>query len=207
MKNKNKSDDIVKENILRVLLEETYGTEYIKRVRELAKHAIIPDAFNTNLDEYFMESLKELQVSGLVEINEDEVTITKKGREKAENIFSKHKIIERFFLKDFDETESHKLADILEHSISKEVLENMTHINSLVGYGVPLNEIVSKEGIITDFRIEDTQLVERLISMGLCPGQKIKIIARLAPGIILKIKNTQVAVDKDICNGIMVAMN
>jgi Mn-dependent DtxR family transcriptional regulator len=207
MKNKKKSNEIVKENILRVLLEETYGTEYIKRVRELAKHDIILDESASDLDEFFMESLNELGASGLVEIHEDEVTITEKGRDEAESIYSKHKTIEQFFLKDFDEIESHKLADILEHSISKEVLEKMTRISSLEGYGVPLNDMISNEGIITELKIEDTQLVERLISMGLCPGQKIKIIAIIAPGIVLKIKNTQIAIDKSICNGIMVAMN
>lgn len=198
--------EIVKENILRVMVEETYGNEDIKRIRKLARHPIIPESSISDLDEYFMDGLKELQEKGLVVISNNEVFITKEGQIEAKCTFSKHKIIEKYFMKGLDEKEAHKVAHILEHLISKEVIENMKRISSQEEHGIALKDFTSDEGVITELRIDDTHLFERMVSMGICPGQKIRIIARLAPGIVVKLRHTQIAVDNCICNGIKVAI-
>ena len=68
-----KPNEIVKENILRVMTEVTHSTEKIKKVRELAKHEIISDLWDENLNEYFMVSLRELQEEGLIIIYNNEI--------------------------------------------------------------------------------------------------------------------------------------
>jgi Fe2+ transport system protein FeoA len=206
MKEKKKLKEIAKENILRVVLEETDGLETIEKVRKLSKQTVVPDIINSDLDEYFIDALKELEISGLVNIYDNKIFLTDKGKIKADKVFSKHLTIEDFFNMDYDETEIHRIADILEHFISKEVIKNMEQISSLKGYGIPLNDIISDEGIITELKIGDSHLFERLVSLGICPGQNIRVMAKLAPGVIIKIKNTQIAVDKSICDGIMVVM-
>ena len=195
---------IAKENILRVLLEETIGSESIKKVCELSKHTIVPDVINSDLNEYFIDSLKDLEDEGLVNIHDKKISITDKGRIEAEKIFTKHSTIEEFFLSDHDGTDPHRIADILEHFISKEVIENMKQITNLESYGIPLNDLCLGEGIITELNISDSQLFERLVSMGVCPGQKIKIIARFAFGMVIKLNNIQIAVDNRICKRILV---
>ena len=206
MKVKKKPIEIVKENILRVMVEETYGIEYIKRVRKLARHPVIPDSSISDLDKYFIQGLKELQATRMVNVRDNEISITKEGQIKAENILSKHKSIEIYFMQDLNEKEAHKIAHILEHLISREVIKNMKQISLLEEYSIVLTDFIYDEGVITKLRIDDSQLFERMVSMGICPGQKIKIVARLAPGIVIKLKYTQIAIDNCICDGIMVAM-
>lgn len=203
---KTKPNEIVKENILRVMTEVTYGTEKIEKVRELAKHEIVSDLWDENLNESFMVSLRELQEEGLIIINNNEITITKEGKNKAASISSKHQAIEKYLMKDLGEIEAHKAAHILEHIISKEVIKNLKRLNGLKGYGVPLNSITSKKGTITDLKFKDTHLFERLVSMGICPGQRIEIIANRVVGCVIRVKNTQIAIANCICNGIMVVM-
>lgn len=206
MKGEKQPIKIIKENILRVMVEETNGLEALERVRELAKHPIIPESTISDLNKYFIKGLKELQESGLIVIKNENIYITKQGQIEGNKILIKHLSIENYFLKKLDAKQAHKAAHLLEHLISKEVIKNLNRLNLIEGYGIPLNDFKSSEGIISDLKIEDTQLFERLISMGVCPGQRIKIIARLTPSIVVKLRNTQIAIDNCICSGIMVVM-
>ena len=201
--------DIIKENILRVMIEETTGTETIVKVRELAREPIIPESWEINPDEFFMEGLRELQEKGLVTVSDTvikQISITEKGRNEAEIIFSRHTAIEKYLLRDLDEIEAHRAAHVLEHMISEEVIENMKRITSIEDDGGSLLEFNFNEGIISALKIDDTQLFERMISMGVCPGQRIKIIAKIAAGLIVKLKHTQIAIDRSICDDIKVTM-
>lgn len=198
--------EIVKVNILRVLIEETCGSKAISKVRELSKELIIPESWEKNPDEFFLEGLNELQKEGLIHVQDDKITITEDGMILAEKILNYHKVIEDYFKRDFNEDDAHKIAHILEHYISKEVVENMKMISELEGFGVPLSEFSSSEGIITRLSFDEPQLFERIISMGVCPGQRITIIARVGIGLIVKLRNTQLAIDYKISKGIMVAM-
>lgn len=201
--------DIIKENILRVMIEETNGTEEIAKVRELVKEPIIPESWKTDLDEFFMEGLKELQEKELINIiNKDvkQIFITQKGRTIAEDIFYRHTTIEEYLMRFYDEKMAHRAAHILEHMVSKEVIANLKRLNSYESDGVSLREFASTEGLIIALKIEDTQLFERMVSMGVCPGQRIKIIARVSAGLIIKLKHTQIAIDNSICDDIKVAM-
>ena len=203
---KKEQKEVVKENILRVMMEEMSNSEDIEKIRKLVKEPIVPGSWETDLGEYFTDALIDLQENGLVTISKNKISITKDGQIEATIIFSKHKVIEKFFLKDLNISEAHKAADILEHLISTEVIENMNRINSLEENGVGLNKFTSNEGIITKLKIDDTQLFERMISMGICPSQRIKIIAKVASGFIVKLKHTQIAIDNSLLNGILVAM-
>ena len=198
--------EIVKVNILRVLIEETCGSEAISKVQELSKELIIPESWEKNPNEFFLEGLNELHKEGLVCVQDEKITITEDGMIQAEKILNYHKVIEDYFKRDFNEEDAHKIAHILEHYISKEVVENMKIIDELEGFEIPLSEFSSSEGIITRLSFDEPQLFERIISMGVCPGQRITIIARVGIGIIVKLRNTQLAIDYRISKGIMVAM-
>lgn len=197
---------IAKVNILRVLIEETCGSEAISKVRELSMELIIPESWSKNPDEFFSEEIKELHKEGLICVQYEKITITEDGMIQAEIILNYHKVIENYFKQDFNEEDAHKIAHILEHYISKEVVENMKMISELEGFGIPLSEFSSSEGIITRLSFDDPQLFERIVSMGVCPGQRITIIARVGIGVVVKLRNTQLAIDYRISKGIMVAM-
>ena len=191
------------------MIEETTGIEIIGRVRELAKESIIPESWETDLDEFFMAGVRELQENGMVTINDKgvrQISLTEKGRTIAKPVFSRHTAIEKYLQRDFDIEKSHRAAHILEHMISEEVIENMRRISSIEDNGVSLLEFTSTDGIITALKIDDTQLFERIISMGVCPGQRIKIVAKVSAGLIVKLKHTQIAIDSSICDNIKVIM-
>ena len=198
--------EIAKENILRVLIEETPGFEELEMIAELMKEKIIPESWDKKPAEFFSKGIMELEKDDCIKIEDKKISLTSKGRERGNKVYEDHQVIENLFMQDFDEEKAHVFAHILEHLISKEVIENMKKIDELKGHGIPLTEFPSTEGIITQLQIEDGQLLERIISMGVCPGQRIQIIARLKAGIVVKLKHTQLAIDKDIAKGIMVAM-
>ena len=199
--------DIAKDNILRVLIEETPGFEELEIVKELMKEEIIPESWCKKKPvEFFSKGIMELEEAGYIKIEDKKVSLTNKGIERANKIYEDHQVIENLFMQDFDEEKAHIFAHILEHLISKEVIEYMKKIDDLKGHGISLTEFPATEGIITQLQIEDGQLLERIISMGVCPGQRILIIARLKAGIVVKLKHTQLAIDNDIAKGIMVVM-
>jgi Fe2+ transport system protein FeoA len=72
--------------------------------------------------------------------------------------------------------------------------------------GEPLTQYTSDEGIITGLNFTDKRMLERIISMGLCPGQRLKIITKINDCFIVKSRHTHLAIDKSLCKGILVAM-
>jgi Fe2+ transport system protein FeoA len=147
----------------------------------------------------------ELVDEGYISLNNDEISLTDLGKEKAGHLYENHMIIEDIFKQDYDEETAHVYAHVLEHIISKEVIESMKKIEELRMNDIALIESTFHEGIITQLKITDKQLVERIISMGVCPGQKIEIIARLKAGIVVRLKHTQLAIDNQLAKDIMIA--
>ena len=198
---------IVKENILRVLKEEKLDNKgSVDEIRNLAKEPIVIEYIGTDLDEFFTEGLQELLGLGYVKLENDLIYMTEEGFEEANTILSFHQIIENYFLKDLDNETAHRYAHILEHLISFEVEKNLKRIMELEDSGEPLTQYTSDEGIITGLNFTDKRMLERIISMGLCPGQRLKIITKLSDCFIVKSRYTHLAIDKSLCEGILVAM-
>ena len=71
--------------------------------------------------------------------------------------------------------------------------------------GVPLTKLeLNKEGMITDITFSDYRLFERIVSMGIFLGEKIKITNEISHGVVVKIRNKKFALDKIIAEEIKV---
>jgi len=136
-------------------------------------------------------------------VKENLVYLTKEGTKKAKDIAKKHFFLENYFKKTRSKKEAYKAASILEHYVSMEVIDNIKELSTLKKEGIPLTEFEQKEGLIADI-IFGVRLFERVISMGICPGERIKITNKLPNGIIVEIENKKFALDKNIAKGIKV---
>jgi len=185
---------IVEEDILRILAEEPERVSSLEFVKSEAKAS----------DSCVSEGLRKLEEEKLVQVEGSSVRLTKEGQDSASSILEKHLTVERYLEKMRSAGEAHKEANVLEHYVSQEVLDNIRELSTLEKKGVPLTEFKSnREGIITDITIADSGLFERLISMGIAPGEKIKITNRIGHTVIA-IANRTFAFGEDIARGIEV---
>ena len=184
---------IVKEDILRILAEE-------KRISL--------DSIKTKVkvsSSYIFKALEELKRKKLIEIEGNFIKLTGIGQKEAKNILRKHLILENYFKKNLNKREAHRKAHILEHYVSEEVIKNIKKLHTLEERGIPLIKFrLYNEGLITDINIPNNELFERIVSMGIFPGEKIKVINKIPNGIVVVVKNKKFVLDKDIAREIKV---
>jgi len=71
--------------------------------------------------------------------------------------------------------------------------------------GFPLTKFgCNKKGLITDIMSSDYKLFERMISMGILPGKVIEVTHEIPSGVIVKINNKKIVLDKTIAKEIKV---
>jgi len=185
---------IVKEDILRILAEQPEKVSSLEFVKSEVRAS----------DSCVSEGLRKLAQEKLIEVEAHSVRLTKEGQDSASSILEKHLTVERYLEKMRSAGEAHKEANVLEHYVSREVIDNIRELSTLEKKGVPLTEFKSnREGIITDITIADSGLFERLISMGIAPGERIKITNRIGHTIIAIVSRT-FAFGEDIAEGIQV---
>lgn len=185
---------IVKEDILRILVE--------KKKKVLLNSV----KMEIKVSYFFMsKALKELEREKLIETEGNFIKLTKIGQKKSKKILRKHLILENYFKKTLNERAAHRKAHILEHYVSEEVIKNIKKLHTLKERGIPLiNVRLHKEGLIADINILNNGLFERVVSMGILPGEKIKVMS-ITPGrAIVKIKNKKFALGDDITKKIRV---
>ena len=186
---------IIKEDILRIMGET-------KRAR--ISLSSIKEEINAS-DFYISKAISALEDESLIKSEKDFIKITEKGQKKAENIAKRHLSIENYFRKTRSIDKAHRVTDILEHYISEEVANNITELSTLKGSGVPLIKLeINKECIIADIMLEDSKLLERIISMGIFPGERIKVMSETSNAVIVKVKGKKIALDREIAKGVMV---
>jgi Mn-dependent DtxR family transcriptional regulator len=151
---------------------------------------------------FITEAIKNLRGKNLIKLEKDIVYLTEEGAKKAKDITKKHSIIENYFKKKKDKKMAYKIASILEHYVSQEVINNIKKLSTFKEEGVLLENFKHEQGLITD--ITSIKLFERIISMGLCPGEKIKIVKKLPNGIIVRVENKKFALGNEIANKIRV---
>jgi len=193
-----------KSDILRIVKEdflEVLGRE---------KNMILLKSMNLELkvSSFFISKvIKELEKEDLIKTStkkgEKYVQLTEEGKDKAREIIKKHLVLESYFGKTRSKKEAIKRTNILEHYISTEVIDNIKKLSTLKEKGVSLTEFRQKEGLITDI-IFGIGLFERIISMGIFPGEKIKIINEIPNGIVIEVKNKKFVLAKKIARGIRV---
>ena len=154
---------------------------------------------------FIYEAIEELEREGLIQSQRIFFTLTEEGEEKARDILKKHLVFEDYFKKTRTENEAHKIAHILEHYVSEEVLNNIKKLSTFKEEGIYLTKLkLRKKGLITNIVISDNGLFERVVSMGIVPGEEVMITSEVPNAIIIKIKNKKFALDKDIARKIKV---
>jgi len=190
---------IVEEDILRILGEEKSKRVSLESIKSEIKVTYL---FITN-------AIKELEREGLVQSQGDSIVLTKEGVGKAENIVKRHLVLENYFKiktkRTRSEREAHKMTDILEHYISKEVIEHIKKLSTFKTEGIPLTKLaLNKEGVITDILFPDYGLFERIVSMGIVPSEKIKVMYKIPDGMVIYVGGKKFALGNDIAKGIEV---
>jgi len=185
---------VVKEDILRILSERK-GKVSLDIIKEEIKVSY----------SFVSEAIEELEREELIQSRQVFFTLTEGGEEKARDILKKHLVFEDYFKKTRTEREAHKIANILEHYVSNEVLNNIKKLSTLKEEGISLTKFkLYERGLITNIRISSDELFERMVSMGIFPGGKIMITNELSNVIIVKIRYKKLALDKDIAKEIKV---
>ncbi len=183
---------IVREDILRILAE--------------GKNKVIVESLKDEVkvsDSFISKAINELEKDNLISNDNNFIWLTSRGKTEAKNILEKHLLLERYFEDIKSKKEAHRISHLIEHYISEEVIDNLKKLGTFKGRGIPLVEFKKEEGLITDIAL-DSQLFERIVSMGIFPGEKIKIIGELPNGVIFKIKNKKIFLAKKVAKNIKV---
>lgn len=187
--------EIVKDDIIRIA-----GGEKSKKVPlEVIKSKIKASS------SIISKAIKDLEKRDLIQLEDSLLRLTKQGRVNAESIIKKHAILEDYFKEKRGSKEAHKAADIIEHYISVEVLNNIKELSTLKGEGRPLTELeLNQDNLITDIDFSAGGLFERVVSMGILPGERIKAMYKIPDGFIVSVSRKKIALGEDIAKKIRV---
>lgn len=187
---------IVKEDILEALGRENKRTPLKFMKLEVA----VSHSFAS-------KAIKELEKEGLIKVflekklGKEYAQLTKEGRIRANIIIKKHSVLEKYFKKRRGREEAIKATNILEHYISTEVVDTIKKLSTFKEKGIPLTEFKQEEGLITNIDL-NIGLFERVISMGIYPGEKMRLISVIPGCVIVEIKNKKFALDNNIAKEI-----
>jgi Mn-dependent DtxR family transcriptional regulator len=189
---------IVKEDILEVL-----GRKNKKIPLKFMKLEVSVSQF------FVSKAVNELEKEDLIKLSSEKkygkqyIQLTKRGQNRAKDIIKKHLILEEYFKKRMSGKEAIRVTNVLEHYISTEVVDVIKKLSTFKKKGISLTKFKKEEGLITDINLS-IGLFERLISMGIHPGGKIRVISRVPNGVVVKIKNKKFVLDKNIAKEIKV---
>jgi Mn-dependent DtxR family transcriptional regulator len=183
---------IVKEDILRILSEKSKPVSLdILKKKIKVDHPII------------LKVIEELEKNNVIKNHGNLILLTQLGQENSKPILKKHLVIEDYLKKTRSAINAHVAANIIEHYVSREVINNLKKISTLRKKGRPLTRFnLNKEGIIVEIAFSDYKLFERVVSMGLFPGEKIIVINKVLNRIILKLREKKIALDNNIAERI-----
>ena len=185
---------MIKEDVLRMLGE---------RKKKIPLRSIKADIRVSNLS--ISEAVESLRENDLISVDKGSVGLTKKGLDEAKDIVKKHLVIENYFKRGRSKREAHRSAHLLEHYISEGVIKNLKKMLTLKKEGITLTKFgFNKEGLITDIIFSDYKLFERIISMGILPGEVIEVTHKIPSGVVVKINNKKIVLDKTIAKEIKV---
>lgn len=185
---------IVKEDVLRIL-GETNKKVSLEAARSRIK---VPDSILSRI-------IKRLEQESIIKTENGFIRLTTKGRDEAKDIVKKHLFLENYFKKKKSEIKPHQIANLLEHYVSEEVINDIKKLSTFKDEGIPLTKFkLHKEGTITDITFSNSALFERLISMGIFLGEKLIVTNEIHHGVIVKIRNKKFALDKELAKEIKV---
>ena len=189
---------IVKEDILRILAEGRRKNISLDVIREEVKVSY----------PFIYEAIEELEKEKLVQYQQSFLKLTREGEKNAKDILRKHLILESYFKKTRNEEEAHKAAHILEHYISEGVLNKVKKLSTFKGKGISVSKLGLRElRMIADIQTSDHELFERIVSMGIFPGEEIRKIREISDGVIVGVNGKSFALGKEIAEKIRVLEN
>ena len=175
--------------------------------------------------------LKELQSHKLVNLKAGKLELTKTGLKEAAYAIRRHRLAERLLTdmiyasKDFLEEAACKFEHGLRRGIDENICVLLGHPR-LCPHGRPIPKgkccleeihqtprIISKlsdvitgqEGDVAYLQTKDSKKIQRMISMGILPGTRIKMMQTF-PTYVFQLGLSQVAVDKEIADEIYVRL-
>lgn len=188
------------------------------KVKDVAKNLGVKDPSA-------VEMLKKLTKKGLVRHDRSGVELTELGEEKGLKIVRRHALAERLLSDVF----KHQLPGVHEHACEFEHIVDddlADKIDAMLGKpstcpygepipdrdgqvaeqrGKPLTQLPEGEDCMIKVIPEERGCVERLLSLKILPGERVKIVEKLPKGaILLQCGNTQVALSRDIASRIFV---
>jgi Mn-dependent DtxR family transcriptional regulator len=185
---------IVKEDSLRILGEKKKKVS-LKSLR--MKMKVSPS--------FMAKAIESLAKESMISVEKGFVELTKPGQDEAKDLIEKHLVLENYFKATRSEREAHRAAHLLEHYVSGQVIDNIKRMSTLKKEGVPLMQFgLNKEGLITDIMFSDYKLFERMISMGILPGEVLEVTHMIPSGVVVRTSNKKIVLDKTIAKEIKV---
>lgn len=190
-----KQDEVLK------IVKEDLLEELGKEDKQASLSEVKPEI---SVSDYFISAaIEELRQEKLVELEGESISLTDAGLKKAEILAEKHSTLERYFRHSRDDREAWEAASILEHYVSLEVIDKLKKISTFKRESIAITNIGREKRLITDI-VLDIDLFERMISMGIFPGERIAVTNRIPDGVIVKIGSKKFALAEKIAEGIKV---
>jgi len=146
-----------------------------------------------------------LQTEHFIHISDHIITLTESGKASAEEILKKHKAIEQTFQAQFNNISAHKIAHVLEHQLSQKEINDLFAFSQTQGVvSYPLSTFQLPMARIHSVKIENEQMLYKLLSLGLYPGQQIEIQVQNLTNSIVRVKNSRLVLDRMISDKITV---
>ncbi len=140
-----------------------------------------------------------------IKIRDSHISLTPKGETYGMIIAKKHQAIENAFQNPISPVNSHKIASILEHSLSSREIEQLIFMQQTKNIkSFPLNEYTLPQATIYRITFYSDKLFYKMISLGIYPGQRIEISHQNNNNQIIKVKNSRFAIDRIIARNIQV---
>ncbi len=175
------------------------------------------------------EAIKKLADLDYVEVKNNQVKLTNKGREEAKNCVRRHRLAERLFVDvlDIKKRLVHEASCKFEHLLHKGLDENVC---ILLGHPkacphgrpipegncckdakripkkliMPLSELeLDKKATISHLETQDQVMLQKIIAIGALPNTGIKLIQKF-PSYVFQIGKSQFAIDKELASCIYV---
>jgi Mn-dependent DtxR family transcriptional regulator len=151
------------------------------------------------------KTLEGLENSGFLLMEGNTIKLTTEGKKLSEFIESKHLSLEHFFERLFNKANANEIAHFLEHKFTDEILVRFKNAADNNNGAIPITKYKMRNGVIKHVHVKDFNFFNRVISLGLIPSQHIEIIQDNQVTFLIGVKDTRLAIDRDLACEILVA--
>lgn len=182
-----------------------------------------------NKEKISLSIIDDLIGESLITVKDGNISLTEKGNSAAERLVRAHRLAERLFtdaleMKDKDvESNACKFEHILSPEITTAICTLLGHprecphgnrippgecckrgLEKTDGIVYPLTRLKAGEaGRVKYISTKNHKRLDNLITLGLSPGNKVKV-HQTFPTFVVKVGETDIALDKDVCNDIYI---